>query len=457
MHKFFSLILMFAGLPFAQSQTFLLGPQEFNSDVLIHGSSAPTTVWFAPNYNTPIDYVATGGNPGGYAGFSGSWNNYWGNFVRLPQVNCTGNDTVILSMDMSHSYFASQPNDWIRFYLWDQGSSSYKNNVSSIKIDGVESIVNFGANGFGFRFNVARTWAHIEVKFYLSNVINLTNVLFYFEPNCYYNNSNTFFVQFDNIGIEAQPVQQSATVDAQSGDRSRCVGDSVSFQVVASGTPVINYQWKKDGVVLSGANGSSLVIPSVTLDTAGTYYCVVSNGLGSDSSTAAVLTVHELPQVFLGNDTLVCADTPLPLNAGAGFLSYAWSTLESSQWIFADTGGFGLGTFPFSVSVTDMYGCSGNGSINITFDACTYVETSPVAKIQVIPNPASDYLLLWNVQEKDQVILCDLQGQWMSGKREANSSSRVCIEVNTLPSGYYMLFVIKENGETERFPVIIIH
>jgi hypothetical protein len=187
-------------------QTYLLGPEPFNSDIFVHGSSAATTVWFAPNYNTPIDYVASGGNPGGYAGYSSSWNNYWGNFIRLPQVNCSGRDTVILEMDMSHSYFVAQPNDWIRFYLWDQGSGSYKNNVSSVMIDGIESIVNFGANGFGFRFNTPRTWAHIEVTFYLTNVVVKSNVLFYIEPNCYYNNSNVFFVSFDNIGIMADPL-----------------------------------------------------------------------------------------------------------------------------------------------------------------------------------------------------------------------------------------------------------
>jgi hypothetical protein len=199
--SFLLFAIFFHLLPNIQSQTYLLGPQEFSTDVLIHGSSAPTTVWFAPNYYTPIDYVASGGNPGGYAGFSGNWNDYWGNFIRFPQVNCSGNDTVIMSFDMSHSYFVSQPNDWIRFYLWDQGSGSYKNNVSSVMIDSVESIVNFGANGYGFRFDTLRTWVRVEVKFYLTNVVNKTNVLFYLEPNCYYNNSNVYFVQFDNIGI----------------------------------------------------------------------------------------------------------------------------------------------------------------------------------------------------------------------------------------------------------------
>lgn len=211
MKKFILLLLIVLPL-IGESQTYLLGPQAFDTDVLVHGSSAATTSWFAPNSNTPLDYVASGGNPGGYAGYSGSWNSWWGNFIRLPQVNCTAFDTVSMVFDMSHSYFSAQPNDWIRFYLWDNGGSGqYRNPVTSVKIDGVEAIVNFGANGYGFRFNVARTWAHVEVKFVLTTVIDKSSILFYLEPNCSYNNSNTYFVQFDNIGITANPLDVSVS------------------------------------------------------------------------------------------------------------------------------------------------------------------------------------------------------------------------------------------------------
>lgn len=183
--------------------------QTFDSDVLIHGSSASTSVWFAPNYNLPIDWLSAGGNPGGHIGFSGNWNNFWGNFVRLPQANCSLWDTVILSFDMSHSYFSNQPTDNIRFYIWDQGSSSYKHPVSHIKINGVESMVNFGVNSFGYYFNTPRNWAHVEVFFDMSVINSTSNVLFYLEPSCNYNNSNVFFVKFDNIqltGIETNYV-----------------------------------------------------------------------------------------------------------------------------------------------------------------------------------------------------------------------------------------------------------
>ncbi|GAI53405.1 unnamed protein product, partial [marine sediment metagenome] len=89
--------------------------QEFNSDVIVHVPAA--TVWFAPVFNTPIDYSSSGGCPGGHATYSEAWNDFWGNFLRTPEADCSGQNEVILNFTLSHSYFASHPNDRIRFYL----------------------------------------------------------------------------------------------------------------------------------------------------------------------------------------------------------------------------------------------------------------------------------------------------------------------------------------------------
>lgn len=181
------------------AQSYLLGPQSFNSDIVVHGTTAPVTSWFAPNYNTPIDYITTGGCTGACVGYSGSWNNYWGNFLRLPQVNCTGYDTVLMTFSVSNSYFASQSADWCRFYMWADGG--YKNNVISIKIDSIDVTYDSGVNGKGFKFSEARNCATAQVLFNISSIADKTNILFYLEPSCGYNNSNIFMVKFDNIAI----------------------------------------------------------------------------------------------------------------------------------------------------------------------------------------------------------------------------------------------------------------
>ncbi len=83
------------------------------------------------------------------------------------------------------------------------------------------------------------------------------------------------------------------------------VGGSATFAVAATGTGTLSYQWRKGGVNLSGATGSSYTINPVHLLHAGTYDCIVTSGVCSKTSNTAVLTV--LP----GNDTVHFNDASL--------------------------------------------------------------------------------------------------------------------------------------------------
>lgn len=201
--RFISCLLFIILLSFSvKSQNYLLGPQEFNSDILVHGTTAPTTSWFAPNYNSPIDFISSGDCSGSCVGYSGSWNNYWGNFLRLPEVNCVGNNTILMTFHVSNSYFASHTNDWCRFYMW--ADNGYKHNVVSVKINGTDVTYDSGANGKGFKFSEPRTCDTVEVVFNISAIINKSNILFYLEPSCGYNNSNNFMFMLDNVSIIGQ-------------------------------------------------------------------------------------------------------------------------------------------------------------------------------------------------------------------------------------------------------------
>ncbi len=201
MKKLVLIYLSVSAVFFSIGQTVLLPVEEFNSNILVHGTTAPSTVWFAPNYQPPIAWTSSGGCPDGRIGYSSSWNNYWGNFVRLPQINCTGHDTIILSFDVSHSWFSAHTNDWCRFYIWADGG--YTHNVVSVLIDSVDVTYDSGINGKGFRFTEVRSCNSVEVKFDISAISNKSNLLLYIEPSCSYNNSNVFYVYFDNISAKS--------------------------------------------------------------------------------------------------------------------------------------------------------------------------------------------------------------------------------------------------------------
>jgi len=69
-----------------------------------------------------------------------------------------------------------------------------------------------------------------------------------------------------------------------------------AFAITASGVFAANYQWRKDGVNISGATSAALNLPHAHLADAGGYDCVVSNVNGVLASSIATLTVKALTQ-----------------------------------------------------------------------------------------------------------------------------------------------------------------
>lgn len=73
------------------------------------------------------------------------------------------------------------------------------------------------------------------------------------------------------------------------------VGLSATFSAAAIGSLPLIYQWQKNGVDITGANGSTFTTPTLTTGSAGLYRCLVSNSVGSTNSAAVALTVLPTP------------------------------------------------------------------------------------------------------------------------------------------------------------------
>ncbi len=84
--------------------------------------------------------------------------------------------------------------------------------------------------------------------------------------------------------IAVQPTNQVAIV-----------GDSVTFSVLAAGTPPLSYQWRFNGTNLTTATANALQLTNVQLADSGSYSVVVSNVAGSVLSSNAILTVNAAP------------------------------------------------------------------------------------------------------------------------------------------------------------------
>ncbi len=96
-------------------------------------------------------------------------------------------------------------------------------------------------------------------------------------------------------GIITQPINQ--TVKA---------GTSVTFTVVASGTPLPSYQWRKNGVNCTSPSAvtASLTIDPATIRDTGTYTVILTNPVGTLTSSGASLTITSTPVITVNAPTL---------------------------------------------------------------------------------------------------------------------------------------------------------
>ena len=74
-------------------------------------------------------------------------------------------------------------------------------------------------------------------------------------------------------------------------------GDTATFSVTATGTAPLAYQWRKDGVAISGATAATLSIPNLQAANAGLYTVVIANAAGSVTSDPATLNVTTPPAI----------------------------------------------------------------------------------------------------------------------------------------------------------------
>ncbi|MGZ5544493.1 MAG: beta strand repeat-containing protein, partial [Limisphaerales bacterium] len=116
-------------------------------------------------------------------------------------------------------------------------------------------------------------------------------------------------------------------------------GSAVTLSVSANGTTPITYQWKKDGVNLSGATQPSFSLNSFQSANAGTYTVVVGNGGTPIESDQAILSINVAPSISVEpHSTTVVADNSASFSVtGSGTAPLAYQWRKNAAPIFGET------------------------------------------------------------------------------------------------------------------------
>src|SRR5665213_3078730 len=140
-------------------------------------------------------------------------------------------------------------------------------------------------------------------------------------------NNSTLTSSTATLTVTASGVAPSIT--AQPASKTVAAGQTATFSVAAAGTSPFTYQWKKNGVAISGAAAASYTTPATTSSDNNSQFSVtVSNSVSSVTSSAAVLYVT-VPPVISAQPasravTLGQAATFSVAATGTSTLAYQW-------------------------------------------------------------------------------------------------------------------------------------
>jgi len=204
-----------------------------------------------------------------------------------------------------------------------------------------------------------------------------------------------------------------------------CDGASQTLTATGSG----NYSWLKNNTLVPGQTGNTLAVNQT-----GGYKVVVTNTAGcSDTSVAANVTVNVKPIVNLGNDTAVCANVPLTLNAGNPGAAYLWNDNSTNSTLVAAAAG------QYRVKVTNSFNCSTSDTINITHKVVPVVNLgndTMICNVQPLilnaANPGAAYL--WNTGATSQTISVNQAGTYsVSVTNASNCTGTDAIAITVMP------------------------
>lgn len=235
------------------------------------------------------------------------------------------------------------------------------------------------------------------------------------------------------------------------GDTSVCLGQGFSIYKIPKTNFTENYLWQ-----LSPQNAGYIV----NFDTIAHIYWNNSfsgsaslnvKGLNSSGngafSNSLLIKKHQLPEVYIGNDTSITSSQSITLTTTNNYTSYLWNTLNTSSSIIVSGNQFNPGIYSFSVLVTDSNNCMNSDTILITIIDDVNINENNSNAFSITPNPAHTDCIINLYSTVNQDISVNIYDMYRIIIKEnfkvfAGQNTKK-INISTLKDGIYIV-VIKE-------------
>lgn len=228
------------------------------------------------------------------------------------------------------------------------------------------------------------------------------------------------------------------------GDMDFCVGESATLN---AGAGYVSYNW-------SNAGNSQ----QITVFSPGPYSVTVMDAQGCTGMATVNVVQNPNPTPMITGDMEICQGSSTTLDAGFGYSSYAWSNAGGSQQITVSAPG------PYTVTVTDANGCSGEATVNVSSNSLPTpgisgdmtICTGEPTVLDVTGGPYQD--VIWSNFETSPTITVSTGGSYSVTVTDFNGCENVATAfVNESPPPSVSIFgdqQICPNGGTTTLDVV---
>jgi hypothetical protein len=225
-------------------------------------------------------------------------------------------------------------------------------------------------------------------------------------------------------------------------------GSSATFSVAATGTG-LSYQWRRNGVDISGATSALYTIEVVSAGNVGSYSVVVSNSAGSTTSSAVTLSIGTAPVITQQPTSIVAT-----AGAAASFAVGATGTNLTYQWRKGGIAILGAVSSAYTILAAQVANV-GAYSVVIS-NAFGSVESNIVSlSISIPPQITAQPVEFPEVSGGNVSISVDISGtepfsyQWLRDNRPiagATSATYMITGANSTHAGAYRVRVSNSAG-----------
>lgn len=263
-----------------------------------------------------------------------------------PAIDLSGTSAPELTFNVAHAYYGSSNQERLRVLISTDCGVTY----TSIYDKSYSTLATVGQMTADFSPTLASHWRleTLDLTAYAGSSI----VLKFEGTNGYGNN-----LYLDDINV-SEPCN-APTISNQPSNVTVCPGANTNITTTAAGVATLTYQWQvstngggtwnnvTNGGVYSTETTASLTITGATSDMDSYQYkCIVTNGCGTVTSNAAVLTVGSISAPTGSASQSFCM---------SGTIADLVATGTAIQWYAASSGGTALASTDALADATSYY------------------------------------------------------------------------------------------------------